>query len=167
MFDPFCEVIELLKIGDTAPDFTLEDHNRNMVSLCDFRGKKNVVLSWHVYSFTDGWTSQQSSFRDANSKFEECDAQVLGISTDARPTQAAYTLSLGSSLGYPLPMLSDFYPHGEVAKKYDIFNENLGTSLRAVIIIDKQGIIRFNRTYTSAADIDVDDILAKVELIQE
>ena len=64
-------------------------------------------------------------------------------------------------------MLSDFYPHGEVAKKYDIFNENLGTSLRAVIIIDKQGIIRFNRTYTSAADIDVDDILAKVELIQE
>ena len=54
MFDPFYEVIELLKIGDPAPDFRLEDHNRNMVSLCDFRGEKNVVLSWHVYSFTDG-----------------------------------------------------------------------------------------------------------------
>ena len=69
-------------------------------------------------------------------------------------------------MGYPLPMLSDFYPHGEVAKKYDIFNENLGTSLRAVIIIDKQSIIRFNRTYTSASEINVDDILAEVELIQ-
>jgi peroxiredoxin len=44
----------MVDTGDPAPDFTLEDHNRNMVTLGDFRGKKNVVLSWHVYSFTDG-----------------------------------------------------------------------------------------------------------------
>jgi alkyl hydroperoxide reductase subunit AhpC len=63
-------------------------------------------------------------------------------------------------------MLSDFYPHGEVAKQYGIFNEKQGTAFRTVIVIDKQGIVRFKQTYTSAADIDVEDILAEVDLLQ-
>ena len=64
------------------------------------------------------------------------------------------------------PLLSDFYPHGKVAQLYAIFNEETGTSRRAVIVIDKEGIIRFKRVYTSAADIKIDDILAEVDKLQ-
>ena len=65
------------------------------------------------------------------------------------------------------PILSDFYPHGKVAQLYGIFNEETGTSRRAVIVVDKEGIVRFKRVYTSAADIHTADILAEVDMIQE
>ena len=95
-----------------------------------------------------------------NATFEENDAQVLGISCDSRPTQVAFSSSLGS---IPYPLLADFWPHGEVAKSLGILNENLGASLRAVIIIDKEGIIRFKQTYTAVGDVDPRDILAEVQ----
>ena len=63
----------------------------------------------------------------------------------------------------PYPILSDFYPHGRVAQLYGIFNEEIGTSRRAVIVVDKQGTIRFKRVYASAGDIDTADILAEVD----
>ena len=96
----------------------------------------------------------------ANSDFEGKDTQVLGISTNARPTQTAFATSLG---GIPYPVLADFHPKGHVAQLYGIYNEERGTANRAVIIVDKQGIVRFKRTYASMADFDVNDVLAKVD----
>ncbi len=98
-------------------------------------------------------------FRAANRKFKEKDAQVLGISTDPQPVQAAYATSLGS---LPYPLLSDFYPHGQVAQLYDIFDQETGVSKRAVFIIDRDGIVRFRRVYRSASYLDVADVLARV-----
>ena len=63
----------------------------------------------------------------------------------------------------PYPILSDFYPHGRVAQLYGIFNEETGTSRRAVIVVDKQGTIRFKRVYASAGDINTADVLAEVD----
>ena len=64
------------------------------------------------------------------------------------------------------PLLSDFYPHGEVAQLYGIFNDKEGTSFRTVMLVDKQGIIRFKRVYARAADIEIADILAEVDKLQ-
>ena len=60
-------------------------------------------------------------------------------------------------------MLGDFYPHGGVAQLYGIFNEDNGRALRAVIVVDKQGVIRFKRVYASMADLDLADIVAEVD----
>ena len=95
----------------------------------------------------------------ANSEFEGKDTQVLGISTDARPTQTAFATSQG---GLPYPVLSDFHPKGHVAHLYGAYNEERGTAQRTIIIADMQGIIRFKRTYASMADLNVADILAEV-----
>jgi len=92
--------------------------------------------------------------------FEEKDTQVLGISTDARATQTAYATSLG---GVPFPILTDFHPHGKIAQAYGIFNDANGAFRRAVIVIDKHGIVRFKKTYTTAADLKVADIMAEVD----
>ena len=96
----------------------------------------------------------------ADSALGEKDTQVLGISANAKPVQAAFSTSLG---GIPYPILSDFHPHGEVAQAYGVFNADMGTSLRAVIVIDKAGVIRFKRVYANVGDLQTDDILAEVD----
>ena len=79
------------------------------------------------------------SYEDDLPRFEEYDTQVLGISVDSIPSHEAWQKSLG---GITYPLLSDFYPHGEVAQKYGVLREQ-GMSERALFIIDKEGIIRF------------------------
>ena len=98
--------------------------------------------------------------RSYNADFEERNAQVLGISCDSRPSQTAYSTSLGN---IPYPILSDFYPHGAMTQAYGIFNEERGTPNRAVFIVDKEGIIRFKRVYDSARALDPRDILAEID----
>ena len=98
--------------------------------------------------------------RQAIAKFEEKDTQVLGISVDSRATQAAFASSLGS---IPYPILADFHPKGRVAQLYGIYNEKRGTADRCVILIDKQGIVRFNRVYSSMADFSTDNILSEID----
>ena len=95
-----------------------------------------------------------------NSDFEERDTQVLGISTDARPTQTAFAASVGS---VPYPILADFHPKGKVSELYGIYNEGRGTADRAVFIIDKEGTVRWKRVYSSAADLDPKDILSEID----
>ena len=95
-----------------------------------------------------------------NTAFEEVDTQVLGISCNAKPVQAAFAATLGS---IPYPILSDFYPHGRMSIDYGVFNEETGVPKRAIVIIDKEGIVRFSETYKSAMDLNPDDILAEVK----
>ena len=107
------------------------------------------------------------------------DTQVLGVSCDPRPSLAAYNVSLGPSNSYPVTLLSDFHPHGEMTRAYGLFNEELGASLRAVVIVDKSGIVRFARAYqsvrlpgptgqgTTESDLDVADVLAEVDRIDD
>ena len=150
----------MVDIGSVAPEFTLPAHSGKPVNLGDYKGHKNVVLSFHIHSFTGGWTHQVSSFRQYNGAFEEIDTQVLGISCNAKPVQADFAATLGS---IPYPILSDFYPHGRMSIDYGVFNEETGVPKRAIVIIDKEGIVRFSETYKSAMDLNPDDILAEVK----
>ena len=95
----------------------------------------------------------------ANSDFAEKDTQVLGISTDSRPTQIAFASALGN---IPYPVLADFHPKGQVSQLYGVYNEERGTANRAVVIVDKQGIVRFKRVYASMPELNTADILAEI-----
>ena len=94
------------------------------------------------------------------SAFEERGTQVLGISTDARPTQTAFSTSLGN---IPYPILTDFHPKGAVSSAYGVYNEDRGTANRAVIVIDKAGTVRFKRVYADMSEFSIGDIVAEVD----
>ncbi len=85
---------------------------------------------------------------------------MLGLSVDSAAVQKAYAASLG---GIPYPILADFHPKGQVVQTYDIWNEERGNSRRSVIIVDKEGIIRFKEVYPPGTLPDPDKILAEVD----
>jgi alkyl hydroperoxide reductase subunit AhpC len=87
------------------------------------------------------------SYEAEHAEFERYDAQVLGISVDSIPSHVAFSKSLGDIAHYPL--LADFHPKGEVSRKYGVWKDDKGICERAIVIVDKEGIIRY---------IDVHDI---------
>jgi len=126
-----------LATGAEAPDFTLKDHNGNDVTLSSFRGQQNVVLVFYPFTFTGVCQGELCSLRDDLSEYENANAQVLAISCDTRHAQKLWA----EQQGFTFPLLSDFWPHGAVARAYDVFNEQLGAANRATFVIDKQGTI--------------------------
>ena len=145
-----------MKIGSPAFDFEMVDQHGNLHTLSDYAGKQNVLLSFHIFSFTKGCNNQITGFRSSYLKFKELNTQILGVSCDAQPTQTAYSTSLGN---LPYPVLSDFHPKGKVSKQFGIFNEDRGTSDRGVFIIDTSGEIKYIQIYKRAEDIDIDHLL--------
>lgn len=133
-----------LQTGDIAPDFELRSHRGGTVRLADFREKKNVVLVFHPLAFTPVCTNQMASYQSELSKFDATDTVVLGVSIDPQPAKAAWAKEIGVS---KYDLLSDNYPYGEVAKKYNVFREKDGISDRAVFVIDKEGKIRWSKVY--------------------
>ncbi|WP_320007123.1 peroxiredoxin [Maridesulfovibrio sp.] len=142
-----------VKVGEKAPDFTLTSTSGNKVSLSDYRGRKNVVLSFVPAAFTPVCSDQWPGYNLARELFEKNNAIILGISTDNTPSQHAWTQQMGDG-GIWFPVLSDFYPHGATAKAYGVLRPE-GISERAIFIIDKAGVIRF---------IDVHDINTRPNL---
>jgi peroxiredoxin len=140
-----------LKVGDRAPDFTLSTIDHEKVTLNQFREKKNVVISFVPAAWTPVCSDQWPGYNIAKDLFDQNDAILLGITVDNIPTLFAWTQEMG---GLWFPVLSDFHPHGAVAKKYGVLRSD-GTSERALFVIDKKGIIRY---------IDVHDINQRPKL---
>ncbi|KAF0155510.1 MAG: peroxiredoxin (alkyl hydroperoxide reductase subunit C) [Syntrophaceae bacterium] len=128
-----------VKVGQKAPDFTLKAISGKKVSLKDFRGKKNVVLSFIPAAWTPVCSDQWPGYNIVQDLFEENNAVLVGISVDNIPTLYSWTNQMGKLW---FNVLSDFWPHGAVASRYGILRSD-GTAERAIIIIDKKGIIRY------------------------
>jgi peroxiredoxin len=128
-----------LRTGMKAPDFSLNSVKGEKVSLRQFRGKKNVVISFVPAAWTPVCSDQWPGYNIARNFFESNNTILLGITVDNIPTLYAWTREMGDIW---FPVLSDFYPHGAVAKKYGVLRSN-GTTERALFVIDKKGIIRF------------------------
>ena len=128
-----------VEVGDEAPDFTLRDQHKQEVKLSDFRGKKNVVLLFYPFAFTGVCTGELCAIRDERTEFENEDTQILAVSADT--THALRIFAEQEKLEYP--MLSDFWPHGDVARRYGVFDEKLGAATRGTFIIDKDGVVRW------------------------
>jgi peroxiredoxin len=128
-----------LKVGDAAPDFTLPTHNEGELNLAWYQGRKNVILAFYPGDFTPVCSAQIPGYTPLMEAFDEHNCQILGISVDSVACHIAWAKSLG---GLPFPLMSDFYPHGEVAAKYGILADR-GYAERVVFLIDTAGIIRF------------------------
>ncbi len=128
-----------LKIGDKAPDFTLPNLKGENITLSQYRGKKNVVISFVPAAWTPVCSDQWPGYNIAKPLFDKNNSILLGITVDNIPTLYAWTNEMGDLW---FPVLSDFWPHGKVAKKYGILRSD-GVSERALFIIDKKGIIRY------------------------
>lgn len=131
-----------VKIGDKAPDFTLPAVSGEKVSLSQYLGKRNVVLSFVPAAWTPVCSDQWPGYNIIDDLFHENDAILLGITVDNVPTLFAWTNQMvptGTKLWFPV--LSDFWPHGQVADKYGVLRSD-GLTERAVFVIDKKGIIR-------------------------
>jgi peroxiredoxin len=126
-----------VEIGQKAPDFELKDQDGTMVSLASFRGDKAVALVFYPFTFTGVCEGELCQLRDDISDFEAAGVQVLAASCDSPFAQKQWA----EQKGYTFPVLSDFWPHGAVAKAYGVFNEALGCANRATFLIDKQGVI--------------------------
>lgn len=127
-----------VKTGQLAPDFILPSVSGKKVSLSQYRGKKNVVLSFVPAAWTPICSNQWPGYNLQQSMFEKGDAVLLGISVDNIPTLYAWTRQMGHLW---FEVLSDFWPHGAIARQYGLLRTD-GLSERALIFIDKQGIIR-------------------------
>ena len=119
-----------LKVGDKAPDFTLADINQVKVNLSDYIGKKNVLLVFYPLAFTPVCSAQIPSYQKIYNKFEELDTEVVAVSIDSIFTHKAWADGLG---GISYPLLSDFWPHGDVARKFGVMKEDAGFSDRAAL----------------------------------
>jgi peroxiredoxin len=128
-----------VEVGDKAPDFTLKDQHGQTVTLSDFRGEKNVVVIFYPFAFTGVCTGELCAIRDDLTTFENDDVQVLTVSVDSVFSHRVFAEKEG--LTYPL--LADFWPHGEVAQAYGVFDENLGAAVRGTFIVDKEGLVRW------------------------
>jgi peroxiredoxin len=129
-----------VEIGSPAPDFTLKDQDRNDVTLSSFRGKKNVVVLFYPLTFTSVCEGELCAVRDDLGAFQNDDVQVLAISVDSAPTHKTWA----EQQGYTFPILADFWPHGEVAKAYGVFNDTAGIATRGTFVVDKEGVVRWS-----------------------
>ena len=129
-----------LQVGDVAPDFTLKDQNNQEVTLSDYRGERNVLVVFYPLAFTGICQGELCRVRDELPKFENDDAAVLAVSVGPPPTHKVWS----GSQGYLFPVLSDFWPHGDVARAYGVLNGKNGYPNRGTFVIDREGVIRFS-----------------------
>jgi peroxiredoxin len=140
-----------VKIGDMAPDFELPSVSGEKITLSQYRGKKNVVISFVPAAWTPVCSDQWPGYNIVKDMFDMNDAVLLGITVDNIPTLYAWTRQMGKLW---FPVLSDFWPHGQVASRYGVLRSD-GVSERALFYIDKKGVIR---------DIQVNDINKRPDL---
>ena len=126
-------------VGDEAPDFELQDQDRQPVRLSSFRGRKNVVVVFYPMSFTPTCQGELCAIRDSLPDFDGDDVQTLAISCDTSAVHKRWA----DEQGYQFPILADFWPHGEVARRYGVLDEASGLALRGTFIVDKSGKVAY------------------------
>ena len=139
-------------VGDEAPDFELQDQNRSPVRLSSFRGSKNVVVVFYPMSFTPTCQGELCAIRDSLVDFDGEDVQTLAVSCDSSAAHARWA----AEQGYTFPLLADFWPHGEAAKAYGVFDEDRGVAVSGTFIVDKAGKVAYKvvNAIPDARDLD-------------
>jgi mycoredoxin-dependent peroxiredoxin len=126
--------------GQAAPDFELRDQHGQSLRLTSFRGEKAVVVMFYPFAFSGVCTSELGAVRDNLSRIVSHHGALVAVSCD--PMFALRVLADRDGLEFPL--LSDFWPHGEVAERYGVFDAARGCAKRSTFIIDKDGVVRWS-----------------------
>jgi mycoredoxin-dependent peroxiredoxin len=127
-------------VGDVAPDFELPSQHGEPTRLSSFRGEKSVIVLFYPFAFSGICTGELGEIRDDLATFQNDAVQVLAISCDAKQTLRAFA----ESESYTFPLLSDFWPHGEVARAYGVFNDKVGAAVRGSFLVDAEGVVRWS-----------------------
>ena len=149
---------KIIKRGDKAPDFALKDH-KGEVRLSSLKSKK-VLLSFHPLAWTSVCAEQMKSLERNEQVFERLNTVALGVSVDSVPSKKAWADHLGIT---HTRLLSDFWPHGEVAELYSIFREENGFSGRANILIDEDQKVASAKVYPISQLPDIEEIVTILE----
>jgi len=124
-------------VGQEAPDFTLRDQDGKKVTLSDLRGQ-TIVLVFYPLDWSPVCTDQLNLYQDAIADFKKQGASLYGISVDSAFSHKAFQ----EHLGIEFPLLADFEPKGEVARKYGMYMEKHGTNERGFVVIDADGKVK-------------------------
>ena len=143
-----------VSVGSVAPDFTLKDQNQKEVHLSDFLGKKNVVIVFYPIDWSPTCTNEHACFVNDMKRFDELDAQVLGVSVDSTWSHKAYA----DKMGIKYPLLADFHPRGAVAEKFGAYMADKGITNRSIVIIDRQGKVAWLKNYDIPVVPDVKEV---------
>jgi mycoredoxin-dependent peroxiredoxin len=141
-------------IGTPAPEFSLKDQDQKDVKLSDFRGKKRVVLVFYPLDWSPVCTKEHVCLINDMKRFEQLDAQVLGLSVDSVWSHKAYA----DKMGIHYPLLADFQPRGAVAEKYGVYLAEKGITGRAISIIDKKGNLAWQKNYDIPVVPDIQEV---------
>jgi peroxiredoxin len=150
-----------LSVGAVAPDFSLKDQNQKDVKLSDFQGKKNVVIVFYPLDWSPVCTNEHVCFVNDLKRFEELDAQVLGVSVDSVWSHKAFA----EKMGIHYPLLADFQPRGAVGDKFGVYLADKGITGRAIAVVDHNGKLAWFKNYDipTVPDVqEVADALAKL-----
>lgn len=152
-----------VKVGDKAPDFVLPSLSGEKISLGQFKGEKNVVISFVPAAWTPVCSDQWPGYNLAKVIFDKNDTVLLGITVDNIPTLYAWTNQMGKLW---FPVLSDFWPHGKVASIFGVLRSD-GVTERALFIIDKGGILRYAHVSDINKRPDLKDLATELEKLNK
>ena len=151
-----------IAVGQAAPDFVLKDQNQKEVKLSDFKGKKNVVLVFYPLDWSPVCTTEHACFVNDVKKFEQLDAQVLGVSVDSVWSHRAYAEKMGISY----PLLADFQPRGAMADRYGVYLSDKGITGRAIAIVNKDGNVAWFKQYDIPQVPDIQEVAAALQTVK-
>ncbi|MBA2383989.1 MAG: redoxin domain-containing protein [Actinobacteria bacterium] len=127
----------LIETGDEAPGFDLQVQGSQRVRLADFRGRRNVLLVFHPSSYTGICAEEAQDLEENLDSFEQADTEVILVSCDSAAVRQAWK----QELGVTYTLASDFWPHGEAASAYGVFDEHSGKPVRGTFLIDRNGVV--------------------------
>jgi peroxiredoxin len=151
-----------VKVGQKSPDFILKAVSGKTVSLKDYKGKKNVVISFVPAAWTPVCSDQWPGYNIISDIFENNDAVLLGITVDNIPTLFSWTNQMGKLW---FEVLSDFWPHGAVAEKFGVLRSD-GVAERALFVIDKKGIVRYVDVHNINQRPPLEDLVRELESLK-
>ena len=127
----------MIEPGTPAPDFTLPDQHGNEVSLEDLRGRTSVLV-FYPLDFSPVCTDQLNVYQEVLSDLEAEGARLYGISVDSAYAHKAFA----EKSNLTIPLLADFHPKGEVARRFGVYNEERGVAARALVMIDPEVVVQ-------------------------
>lgn len=151
-----------IAVGQSAPDFTLQNQDKKEVKLSDFTGKKNVVLVWYPLDWSPVCTNEHACFVNDMKSFEGLDAEVLGVSVDSVWSHKAYA----EKMGIKYSLLADFHPRGAMSEKYGVYLADKGITGRAIAIVNKDGKVAWFKNYDIPVVPDVKEVATALQQVK-
>jgi peroxiredoxin (alkyl hydroperoxide reductase subunit C) len=138
----------MIEPGTQVPEFKLRDQDGNKVTHESLRGQTSVLV-FYPLDFSPVCTDQLNVYQEVLGELEEAGAKLYGVSVDSAFAHKAFQ----DQLGITIPLLADFHPKGEVARKFGVYNEKYGSSYRALVMIGPDGVVTW--AYQSSSPLEI------------